>query len=76
MDHLILEDLHWRHSVKKYDTSRKVSQENLDVLFEAMRLTASSIKNMWLVELEFMGKCLMHTLLSIITFNDYKFPWL
>ena len=45
MDHLILEDLNWRHSVKKYDTSRKVSQENLDVLFEAMRLTASSINS-------------------------------
>jgi nitroreductase/dihydropteridine reductase len=45
MDHLILEDLNWRHSVKKYDTSRKVSQENLDVLFEALRLTASSINS-------------------------------
>lgn len=45
MDHLILEDLNWRHSVKKYDTSRKVSQENIDVLFEALRLTASSINS-------------------------------
>ena len=45
MAHPIIEDLLWRHSTKKYDATRKVSQENLDVLFEAMRLSASSINS-------------------------------
>jgi len=45
MAHEIIEDLLWRHSTKKYDTDRKVSQADLDVLFEAMRLSASSINS-------------------------------
>lgn len=45
MSHPIIEDLLWRHTTKKYDSSRKISQEDLDVLFEAMRLTASSINS-------------------------------
>ena len=45
MTHPIIDDLNWRHSTKKYDTSKKVSQEDLDVLFEAMRLSASSINS-------------------------------
>ena len=45
MNNPIIEDLCWRHTVKKYDASRKISQENLDVLFEAMRLSASSINS-------------------------------
>ena len=45
MDHPIIEDLLWRHSTKKYDATRKVSQEDIDVLFEAMRLSASSINS-------------------------------
>lgn len=45
MVHPIIEDLLWRHSTKKYDATKKVSQEDLDVLFEAMRLSASSINS-------------------------------
>jgi len=45
MTHPIIEDLLWRHSTKKYDTTRKVSEEDLEVLFEAMRLSASSINS-------------------------------
>jgi len=45
MNNTIIEDLQWRHTTKKYDASKKVSQENLDVLFEAMRLSASSINS-------------------------------
>lgn len=45
MVHPIIEDLLWRHTTKKYDATRKVSQEDLDVLFEAMRLSASSINS-------------------------------
>lgn len=45
MTHPIIEDLLWRHSIKKYDATRKVSQEDLDVIFEAMRLSASSINS-------------------------------
>lgn len=45
MNHPITEDLLWRHSTKKYDASKKIPQEDLDVLFEAMRLSASSINS-------------------------------
>ncbi len=45
MIHPIIEDLLWRYTTKKYDASRKIPQEDLDVLFEAMRLSASSINS-------------------------------
>ena len=45
MTHPIIEDLLWRRTTKKYDATGKVSQEDLDVLFEAMRLSASSINS-------------------------------
>ena len=45
MTHPIIEDLSNRHTVKKYDASRKVPQADLDVLYEAMRLSASSINS-------------------------------
>jgi len=41
----ILEDLRWRYTTKKYDPARKVPQEDLDVLIEAIRLSASSINS-------------------------------
>ncbi len=43
MTHPIIEDLLWRHTSKKYDPTRRVSEQDLATLFEAMRLTASSI---------------------------------
>jgi nitroreductase/dihydropteridine reductase len=45
MTHPIIEDLSRRHTVKKYDASRKVPQKDLDILYEAMRLSASSINS-------------------------------
>ncbi len=45
MTHPIIADLNWRCTTKKYDTSRKVSAEDLDVLLEAIRLSASSINS-------------------------------
>jgi nitroreductase/dihydropteridine reductase len=45
MAHPIIEDLLWRHATKKYDASRKVPEGELDVIFEAMRLSASSINS-------------------------------
>ena len=45
MNHPIIDDLQWRYTTKKYDSSRKIPQEDLDVLFEAMRLSASSINS-------------------------------
>jgi len=45
MHHPIIEDLLWRHTTKKYDNTRKVPQEELDVFLEALRLTASSINS-------------------------------
>lgn len=38
----LLENLNWRHAVKAYDPSKKVSKENIDKIVEAARLTPSS----------------------------------
>ncbi|HCM48849.1 MAG TPA: NAD(P)H-dependent oxidoreductase [Colwellia sp.] len=45
MTHPIIEDLTSRHTVKKYDASRKIPVADLNILFEAMRLSASSINS-------------------------------
>ena len=45
MNHPIIEDLLWRYTTKKYDPSKKVSQEDLDVFLESLRLSASSINS-------------------------------
>ena len=45
MNHPVIDDLLWRRTTKKYDPSRKVSEADLAVLFEALRLTASSINS-------------------------------
>lgn len=40
--HKIIEDLHWRYATKKFDPSKILSVEQLHVLKESIRLTASS----------------------------------
>lgn len=38
----IIENLNWRYATKKFDPSKKISKENLGILLEAARLSASS----------------------------------
>lgn len=38
----IIESLNWRYATKKFDTAKKVSDEDLETLKEAIRLSASS----------------------------------
>lgn len=38
----LIEDLNWRHAVKAYDPSKKVSQEDLYTILEAARLAPTS----------------------------------
>lgn len=38
----ILNVLNRRYATKKFDTNKKISQENLDILFESLRLSPSS----------------------------------
>ena len=45
MSHPIIDDLNDRYTCKKYDASKKVPQKDLEVLYEAMRLSASSINS-------------------------------
>lgn len=45
MTHPIIADLEKRYTTKKYDPSKRVSQEDLDVIYEAIRLSASSINS-------------------------------
>ncbi len=45
MEHEIIADLNWRHTVKAYDKNKKVNTQDLAVLFEAIRLSPSSINS-------------------------------
>lgn len=38
----LIENLNWRHAVKAYDPTKKVSQENIDKIVEAARLAPTS----------------------------------
>ena len=37
-----IEALKWRYATKKFDSSKKISNDDLDLLKEAMQLSASS----------------------------------
>ena len=41
----IINDLEARYTTKKYDASKKVGQQDLDVLYQALRLSPSSINS-------------------------------
>lgn len=45
MSHPIIADLNQRYTAKKYDSSKRISADDMDVLKEAMRLSASSINS-------------------------------
>jgi len=45
MNDQIIEDLRWRYSTKRYDKNLKISEKNLNTIFEAIRLTPSSINS-------------------------------
>lgn len=45
MSHQIIKDLHSRYTAKKYDRSKRISAEDLEVIKEALRLSASSINS-------------------------------
>ncbi|MCC9043837.1 nitroreductase family protein [Myroides sp. M-43] len=38
----LIENLNWRHAVKAYDPTKKVSEENIDTIIEAARLAPTS----------------------------------
>lgn len=38
----LIDNLKWRHAVKAYDPSKKVAQEDIDTIVEAMRLAPTS----------------------------------
>lgn len=45
MTHPIIQDLNHRYTVKKYDASKRISADDLAVIQEALRLSASSINS-------------------------------
>ena len=45
MKNKIIEDLESRYTTKKYEEGKKIPQETLEILFESMRLSASSINS-------------------------------
>lgn len=42
MEHTIIENLNWRYATKKFNADKKITKTDLDVLKEAIRLSASS----------------------------------
>lgn len=45
MAHQIIKDLHNRYTAKQYDSSKRISDEDIEVIKEAIRLSASSINS-------------------------------
>ncbi|WP_333002101.1 nitroreductase family protein [Vibrio coralliilyticus] len=45
MTHPIIKDLNSRYTAKKYDASKRISAEDMEVIKEAIRLSASSINS-------------------------------
>ncbi|GLS90849.1 NAD(P)H-dependent oxidoreductase [Psychromonas marina] len=45
MTHQIITDLETRYTTKKYDSSKRVSKEDLAIIYKAMQLSASSINS-------------------------------
>jgi nitroreductase/dihydropteridine reductase len=45
MTHPIINDLQIRYTAKRYDASKRISEQDLAVIYEAMRLSASSINS-------------------------------
>ncbi|CAH0536457.1 NAD(P)H-dependent oxidoreductase [Vibrio marisflavi] len=43
--HPIIQDLNLRYTAKRYDETKRVSQQDLEVIYESMRLSASSINS-------------------------------
>ena len=43
--HPVLEQLHTRHTVKAYDPNKRISSDELTVILESLRLSASSINS-------------------------------
>ncbi len=42
MKHLIIEDLSWRYATKKYNPELKISDENIEIIKESLRLVPTS----------------------------------
>jgi len=42
MEHTIIENLNWRYATKKFDVAKKIAKNDLNILKEAVRLSASS----------------------------------
>lgn len=74
MQNPIIDDLSWRYTSKKYDPLKRISPENLDILFEAMRLSASSINSQpWkfiVIESEEARKRMSSTFVNKFQFNE------
>ena len=45
MTHSIIKDLKQRYTVKRYDHTKRIPQQELEVIYEAIRLSASSINS-------------------------------
>lgn len=45
MTHPIIDDLNWRYTTKAYDASKRISADDMNVIKEALRMSASSINS-------------------------------
>ncbi|ASG68943.1 NAD(P)H-dependent oxidoreductase [Francisella halioticida] len=74
MDHQIIIDMLSRSTTKKYDSTKKITQMDLNVLFESMRLSPSSINSQpWrfvVIESEKAKKRMSKTFVNKFQFNQ------
>lgn len=74
MTHAIIRDLEQRYTAKRYDDSKRISSEDLQVIYEALRLTASSINSQpWkfiVIESETAKQRLDSTFANMFQFNQ------
>lgn len=45
MTNQIIKDLNWRYTTKAYDDTKRISAENIEIVKESLRMTASSINS-------------------------------
>ncbi|RLV61469.1 NAD(P)H-dependent oxidoreductase [Parashewanella curva] len=74
MTHPIIKDLNNRYTAKKYDASKRISAEHINVIKEAIRLSASSINSQpWkfiFLESEEAKKRFHNTFANMLQFNQ------
>lgn len=74
MNNQIIKDLNWRYTTKSYDETKRISLENMAIIKEALRMSASSINSQpWkfiIIESDEAKKRFSDTFATMFQFNQ------